>query len=286
MILTGAQERAPKKPDDATPIQEGVLTEKQKAHSKLFKKYGDVTQGRKLRDLVAQNGDVDVVKVLPTVLVPESFTLEGYLTDLTCKADAVVLVTVQARSSQIIEEGTFIFTDYEARVDEVLKSHSAQVNPTQSITISRVGGAVILNGHHVRAIDRRQELLEIGTKYLLYLRLIPATNSFRAFAGTSSEDTFQIAGSKIKQTSDKVLLLARRSEDLDTFMVLARTAISEVSELHALPDQNVESISLDFKESRRIDRYGNLFRYRAKIIDSEGAQLGRWAYDVFLTTTP
>ena len=62
--------------------------------------------------------------------------------------------------------------------------------------------------------------------------------------------------------------------------------ISELSELHTLADLNVESISLDFKESRRIDSYGNLFRYRAKISDSKGAQLGRWACDVFLTTTP
>ncbi len=51
--------------------------------------------------------------------------------------------------------------------------------------------------------------------------------------------------------------------------------ISEPSELHSLFDLNVNSISLDFKESRRTDGYGNQFRYRAKVNDT------RWAYDVF-----
>jgi len=62
--------------------------------------------------------------------------------------------------------------------------------------------------------------------------------------------------------------------------------VSETNELHTLSELGLKTLDLDYKKSRRTDQYGNQFRYRAKVKDVNDAQLGRWAWDVFLVRAP
>jgi hypothetical protein len=54
--------------------------------------------------------------------------------------------------------------------------------------------------------------------------------------------------------------------------------ISEPEELHTLASLNVKALEVDFKASKRVDEYGNQFKYRAKVVGN----VARWAWDVWL----
>ena len=62
--------------------------------------------------------------------------------------------------------------------------------------------------------------------------------------------------------------------------------IAENFELHTFGTLGVLTLELDYRESKRTDQHGNLFRYRAKVKNAQGQQMGRWAWDVFLVKAP
>lgn len=62
--------------------------------------------------------------------------------------------------------------------------------------------------------------------------------------------------------------------------------ISESGELQTMNHLGLAEIELKYKQSKRTDEHGNRFKFRAKVKDVHGSKIGRWAWDVFLTTSP
>lgn len=60
--------------------------------------------------------------------------------------------------------------------------------------------------------------------------------------------------------------------------------ISEPEELHQLDKLGLQTLDLSYERSKMVDEHGNEFRYRAGVTDARDAQMGRWAWDVFLVS--
>jgi hypothetical protein len=176
-------------------------------------------------------------------------------------------------SPVIIDVGQtgFFLTNAVGGVDfDILAEYATQ----QRISWTTAGSSnafLVLDRNGNAQIDNGEELFGNITPQ-------PQTDSPNGFLALAVYDGFSQGGNEDGwiDGGDSIYLQLKLWQDLN------HNGFSEASELFSLNELNVGKVSLDYRLSQRTDEFGNQFRYRAKITNAQGAQNGRWAWDVFL----
>ena len=225
--------------------------------------------GQVCRDLFGDGGFGGCLDPPPTFycgqIVPEMSCPYNYFTTGTCYSP--ILVDVKGDGFSLTDAAHGVLFDLDGNADRVKE---------------RLAWTAAGSDDAWLAFDRdRNGRIDSGRELFGNVTPQPPTNDpANGFNALSSFDRPARGGNSdgVIDDRDAVFTYLRLWQDLN------HDGVSQPSELHTLPELDVVRVRFDYKESKRADSYGNEFRYRAKVEDAKGAEVGRWAWDVFLAS--
>lgn len=184
-------------------------------------------------------------------------------TGCTCVRNSPILIDPLGNGFALTDAAGGVTFDFNGTGPEKL-SWTAAGSDDAFLVLDRNGNGTIDNGSELFGNLTPQPTPPAGVE----------RNGFRALAGYDTAANGGNGNGSI-DGGDQIFGSLRLWRDTN------HNAVSEPGELHTLPTLGVESISLDYRESRKKDRYGNEFRFRAKVNGQGRSDTGKWAYDVY-----
>lgn len=189
----------------------------------------------------------------------------GEWTDSTCSCYSPIVIDVAGNGFDLTNASAGVMFDLNATGTREQISWTAADSDDAWLALDRNGNGLIDNGRELFGSSTPQPYLSTGeTKH-----------GFRALAVF---DRAENGGNGDGQIDARDAVFSR----LKLWQDQNHNGISEAGELQNLSNSDIQVIDLSYKEARRKDENGNWFRYRAKVSDVQGTQVGRWAWDVFL----
>ena len=195
--------------------------------------------------------------------VKASFSKSAALRALCPLCPSPIVVDVAGNGFDLTDAANGVFFDLNGDGESGHKISWTATNSDDAwLVLDRNNNGMIDNGHELFGNLTTQPLVDNPHGFLALAEFDKPAN------GGNGDD--------IIDSRDSVFPRLRLWQDVN------HNGFSEQSELHTVASLGLAKFELKWRESKRTDENGNQFKYRAKVKDVHGEQVGRWAWDVFL----
>lgn len=218
---------------DATPVTIGVLSRKQMIHRKLFNGYSKHLPGESISDLIASHRGRRTVlerNVYGRTWFPsDSPDVPGeYFARLAAECDAIVRGKAVHKTSQITEDDSFLFTDYEVIVFDVLKDNvAASIDKGSTISVTCAGGKIVVDNVIIKAGGNSVAVLPIDAgDLLLFLKYVPSGEGYQL----ANNGAFELNGVAARPLAGLFNFDPSFFEDETSFLGAIKQSVKQVKE--------------------------------------------------------